>query len=288
MKNTIEITEACIGCGRCARVCPSSVIEHRGGERSRLAVAIVRSDECIACGHCAAVCPAGALRHQAFPPEKLHAFSRADLPAPEAVELLVAARRSSRVFTDEAVPHEYLERIAAAAHRAPSASNGRSLRYALATSPEALRCLSEFTLEVFTGKMRLLKNPLLKPVLRRIFAGAYRYIPTVERLRDNYAAGRDGILRGAKAVLLVYAPDGGMMTLADANLAYQNASLVAETLGVGQFYTGFVCMAASMRRGELERRLGLDGRIYAAMALGMPALRFAKYVDREEMDLREL
>ena len=67
----------------------------------------------------------------------------------------------------------------------------------------------------------------------------------------------------------------------NANLAYQNGSLMAEALGVSQFYMGFVCNAVRMSKGRLEKRLGIGGTIHAAMALGMPALRFDNYVDRD-------
>ena len=67
----------------------------------------------------------------------------------------------------------------------------------------------------------------------------------------------------------------------DANLAYQNASLMAESLGVSQIYMGFVLMAIRMgKKGAFARITGITGKPQAIMALGIPAFRYPKYVDR--------
>lgn len=76
----------------------------------------------------------------------------------------------------------------------------------------------------------------------------YRYIPVFKQLQEEFGKGNDGILRGATAVLFFYTEKKARFGCQDCNLAYQNASLMAEALGVAQFYTGFVCTAAGMNR----------------------------------------
>lgn len=90
------------------------------------------------------------------------------------------------------------------------------------------------------------------------------------------------------AVLFICTPKGSRMGAADANLAYQNGSLMAESLGVAQFYTGFVLNAANMKKQKLEKMLGIDGQINAGMALGMPLFRFKNYIDRKEIEVTEI
>lgn len=46
----------CIGCGRCAEVCPHAVFKMEG-QRAR----IQKKDLCMECGACAKNCPAGAI-----------------------------------------------------------------------------------------------------------------------------------------------------------------------------------------------------------------------------------
>lgn len=70
----------------------------------------------------------------------------------------------------------------------------------------------------------------------------------------------------------------------DANLAYQNGSLVAETLGVSQFYMGFVRSAIKqVKHSTLAKLLGIDGTIHSAMALGIPVFRYLNYIDKKEI-----
>ncbi len=48
--------ETCVGCGRCAEVCPHGVFAIEGG-KARL----LQKDRCMECGACAQNCPVGAL-----------------------------------------------------------------------------------------------------------------------------------------------------------------------------------------------------------------------------------
>ena len=204
------------------------------------------------------------------------------MPTPEQVELLLAVRRSNRALSKRPVPQEMLDRILAAADRAPTASNARQLGYTLVTDPAQLRAVAEYTLGVFGKLEKRLLHPLVKPWLSRIVPGVYRYVPVFKRLRREYAEGRDRILRGATAVLFIHAPKANRFGAEDANLAYQNASLMAEALGVSQIYMGFVLTALRQDKQEkLAGMLGLDGRrICAVMALGMPQFRYPNYIDR--------
>ncbi|MBP3356134.1 MAG: nitroreductase family protein [Rikenellaceae bacterium] len=277
MDEKIVIAETCIGCGRCVRVCPSKVIE--SGRAGHPVATHLR--RCISCGHCVAICPTGAFLHADFPPERVHGFSRGELPSPEVLMTLMKARRSNRALSAEPVPREALERIVEAAHRAPTASNGRGVHFTVVVSPEEVRSLSLFTLEVFGRAARMLENPLVRFWLKPLKPHLYDYLPVLKRLQREFDAGNDQIMRGATAALLIHSPEGSSMPADNANLAYQNGSLMAEALGVSQFYMGFVCNAVRMSKGRLEKRLGIGGTIHAAMALGMPALRFDNYVDRD-------
>ena len=287
MNDTIRIDPTlCIRCGRCVRVCPSRIFtqETPGGE-----VGVRHPETCIVCGHCVAACPNGAVVHTAFPPDKVHPIDRKNLPTPAQVMLLCKMRRSNRAFTKAPVPSDMLDQILEAAHRAPTASNLQQVEFTLVTSPEKLHAISAFTVETFSSVLKKLGNPLLKPLLKRMLPGVYRYLPTFHRLQSEFARNNDPILRGATAVIFIHAPEGNRFGCQDANLAYQNGSLMAESLGVSQFYTGFVCSALQQdNSGKLNKLLGIDGRIHAGMALGMPAFRFTNYIDRKELRVKRI
>lgn len=282
---TIQINQnTCIRCKKCIRICPSALFtldEEKGIE--------VCADHCISCGHCVAVCPTSSIQHSDFPAEKVHPFDRNLLPSVDQVELLIKSRRSNRAFSKEKVPEVLLQRIMEAAHRAPTATNAQEVKLVLVTNPHVLMSISRLTIGTFMSIVGKIENPLLKWILKPLMPSNYRYVPVFKQLNNEFEKGNDGILRGATAVIFFYTDKKARFGCQDANLAYQNASLLAEAAGVAQFYTGFVCSAAGMDRQEkLQKLLGIEGKIHAGIALGMPSFRFDKYIDKKELSLTRI
>lgn len=286
MERSILINEqSCIKCGRCIRVCPSKLFSQpKTGADVEVTVR-----GCIACGHCVAICPSMAITHSDFPADRVHKIDYSQIPLAEQLLLLCRARRSNRAFSNKEIPMQMLDMILEAAHRAPTASNMQTVEFTLVTKPENLRSISQFTLDVFGSVVKKLENPILRPVLKIVMPGVYDYVPTFKRIVAQYAKGDDLVLRGATAVILIHTPKDSRFGCQDANLAYQNGSLMAESLGVSQFYTGFVCSAITQDKSNaLAKKLGIKGTIHAGMALGMPSFRFENYIDKKEIKVNRL
>lgn len=272
--------ETCISCGRCVTVCPTYIFSAKDET-----IEINNPEGCITCGHCVAACPTDSVFHSEFPASKVHSIDYSQMPTPEQVMLLCKMRRSNRAFTEEPVPAEMIAKILEAAHVAPTASNLQQVKITVVTDKEKLEWIRRYTIDTFSGIVNKLENPILKPILKLIVPSAYKYIPTFKRMMNAEDKTMDLILRHATAVLFIHTPTGNRFGCQDANLAYQNGSLMAEALGVSQFYTGFVCSAIKQDKSEkLAKEFGIEGTIHAGMAFGMPSFRFPKYIDRKALN----
>lgn len=63
---------------------------------------------------------------------------------------------------------------------------------------------------------------------------------------------------------------------------------MAESLGISQVYMGFVLSALQQDPKSFARTLGIEGRIHAVMALGVPAFRYPNYIDRKEVQVQQV
>lgn len=281
---TIDIdSKSCIKCSKCVKVCPAYILTQ---ENSKAEIGLRNVQNCIACGHCVIACPTDSVIHSEFPKNKVHNLNRDILPTPEQMMELLKARRSNRAFLSAAIPEEYLSQIVKAGSLAPTASNGQEVSFTLVTNPELLQQIRDITINTLDETVRKITNPILKPLINLVRPDAKEAAPKLSAVITKQKSGSDAILHDAKAVLFIHTPASSNFGRQDANLAYQNASLMAESLGVSQFYTGYVCIAIDMdKKKRLAKALNIKGVIHAGMALAMPAFKFPKYVDREDIKL---
>ena len=228
----------------------------------------IENKSCIACGKCVQVCPAGIM------------VRSTDGKGIEAVrtDRCIGCGHCVDVCP---IPDEALQRIVEAARYAPTASNSRQVSFTLVTEPEQLLRIADFTVGVFASTARKLLHPVVRTLLKPLRPDLYRYAARFAEIEREHEAGNDPILRRATALLIIHTPASNRFGCEDANLAYQNASLMAESLGVSQIYMGFVLTAARMgRKNAFARIAGITGRPQAIMALGIPAFRYSKYTER--------
>lgn len=272
--------EECIKCKKCISVCIKDIFTYNGE------IEIKNEDECIECGHCLAYCPTNSVIHSSFPKTKVHNISRENIPNSNDLMELIKSRRSTRVFSKNLIPDETLKTIIEAAHRAPTAKNKQLVEFTIITNKEILSEISTYTVSVFSKIAKKLNNPFIKSIAKPFASEVYNLLPSFLSMQEKLRNGEDTILREATALLLIHS-EKNRFAIQDANLAYQNASLVAESMGIGQFYTGFIIAAIDNdnRKNYLSKKLGIKGNIYAGMALGIPKFSYSKYIDKKDISI---
>ena len=281
----ISITsDTCIKCGKCVKVCPTLVFT----QESKQIPVVAHAGWCIGCAHCVSACPTDSVEHELFPPDKIHKINYEERATPESLMLLLKSRRTNRVFKKEPVPQEYLDKIIEAAHSAPTASNKQSVRYTLITDRKKLDEIIDFTISVFESKLKFVDNGVVKPILKKFAPEVYGYIPMIREFREQFKKGNDLILRNATSMLIIHSPKASRFGGADCNLAYQNGSLMAESLGVSQVYTGFVITAIKSNPKKFAQIIGSQEVVHAAMGLGMPVFKYPNYADRKPVSVKKI
>ena len=264
-------TDLCVKCGKCTKVCPPHIFMQVD---KGMPIRVVKADNCIVCGHCVDVCPKHAIEHSEIPYEKVHKIDYKAMPTAEQLMNLFHARRSNRTFTDRSLQEGAVEQIIEAGYYAPTAVNNRQVRIKLIDDEDTLHQVFEYVVDTFS-EMAL----DMRACGEESTDDGYFSAPMLEGLVKAAKRGKDPILRGAHNLLIF--TSNHRMGLRDCQLAYQNASLMAQVLGVSQVYMGYVCNAyENGDRQRLKEILGVEDEIQAVMALGIPSFVYTNYTER--------
>lgn len=270
--------DSCRRCGRCALVCPAAVFSYEKGE-----LPVVRkARNCIRCGHCVDVCEADALQHGGFSPELIHRVRKELIPSPESLMELMKSRRSNRTITDKDIPAQALADIQEAAYTAPTSENSRKVLVTLLEGAD-VQAVEDATMKFFLRLAGVLMSKPLRPLTKLLLRDLYDEAAELYRFERKWKAGLRPCTCNAKVLMVISAPGKYDFGWQDCNMAYQNASLMAEAHGVSQIYMGLVQMAlkfTGQRRTERLLHLPPGHKPFALMAMGMPAFYYPKYTDK--------
>jgi nitroreductase/NAD-dependent dihydropyrimidine dehydrogenase PreA subunit len=280
--------------GLCASVCPKNIFV----QREKLTIPEVMDEEgCIACGQCVAICPQSAISHSEFPSTTIRPIQFEQMPTTEQVMTLLKTRRSIRAFRDKPLTNETIETIIDGARFAPSGHNSQSTEFLVVQDRDVLNQLSAMVIEYLKFEVNRFANPLFRTLAlladRDLAESCLQEIHGFKKMIRLFETGADPILNDAPVLLAFHAPRTIGFADVNAQLALQNASLVAHSLGIGHFYTGWVLSPCRAPRARAWNRripdlLGIPpgNQLYGALALGHPTLRFKKMIERKHPKIR--
>jgi nitroreductase/NAD-dependent dihydropyrimidine dehydrogenase PreA subunit len=274
--------DKCNGCGLCFKACPSFVLEITQGKSC-----VVRGDWCIGCGHCGAVCPEEAIIFSTSIIERYPQPNIRSAASPETLELLLRERRSIRLYEKDPIPEDVLRKILDVGRLAPTGNNSQNVRYVALQSPDEIDQLRKMTLSFYEKIFSRIKNPFGAFMLRliagrRVMESLRESLPKMEHARKLIEQGKDCLFYHAPVVVVAHAESWDRCSAFNCSAALYNCSLMAQTLGIGCCFNGYLVIAINRdRRIKAWLNLPDDHRCFAAMTLGYQKIRFQALVERE-------
>ncbi len=288
MENRININRVtCTRCGLCEEICPIRIMKRNdeGGislRQDRLAL-------CIKCGQCMAVCPFQSIQVDGLSYEKdfitLPVGKTADMPFLD----MIKTRRAIRVFKEQPVPKEVLEKIVEAISFAPPSFTPLKTEIVVVQDTAVIRKALPAMIDLYDGLVKAMSHPIGRFIVRRKNGGEkfkvleHHVVPLMKsRLPELKQGVEDTITHYAPAMIIFHAHRDAENYETDINIALTYGFLAAHALGLGASPIDLVPPAIQKSPG-LRKLFSIpdDNVPVAAMILGYPKYRYQRGIKRE-------
>ncbi|MFZ6027409.1 MAG: nitroreductase family protein [Chloroflexota bacterium] len=268
------IQEKCSACGLCVDLCHESCITLQGRQ-----VQIDRT-VCSTCTQCVAACPTRALHWNQTPPEK---FERTRLPTTDQLDELFKERRSIRNFKREKIDRALLQEIAGYGAYAPT--HAFSLRAVLVDEEYLIAILDQTIVNYCRWIYRLGYTPL-----GSLLASLFGYADEMNKARPKLKATLElghAFQSMPTAFILIVGDKKVPLSEASAQYALANMMYYAQAKEIGTcLWANGPLFIDKNRRARQALGLTKNERIFGAMYLGIPAVRFSNKVAGKALPLQ--
>jgi nitroreductase/NAD-dependent dihydropyrimidine dehydrogenase PreA subunit len=283
--------EKCSDCELCTKVCTVSLYSI---DENKLEDKVVFNDpikRCIRCGHCIAICPKEAIIYEdADEPFSFENATKINkIVSYEDLLKLIRIRRSMRVYKDEPVSKEEVEKILEAMRYAPSASNRQGWRYLVITNKTEIKNLETEAMNFFVTSRRRLKwkyfvLPFVNKTMRRRIRN-----PKVKLFIDEslayWKAGKDIIFFDAPCVIIIYSRVyANKIEANDAGVALTHGMLAAQVLGYGTCWIG-LAQRILQNKKKLRKyyKIPKGFQVMGVLTVGKPAIKYQRGPPRKPL-----
>jgi nitroreductase/NAD-dependent dihydropyrimidine dehydrogenase PreA subunit len=280
-------TALCKECGACVTECVQHLAKPKDGQLNH----VDHTDpHCERCLHCYSVCPTGAIQ---LPETYTPLAGRADAwreITPQALEGLLAFRRSTRRFKPEPVSEDLIAQVVSAGRYVPSGGNRHAYQFTVLTDPGVKQALLDEFADYY-GRLRklmssavvkTLASPFLDPY-KRAFINDPEYGRRMKDILERFHSGGDPVFYQAPAVIIIHNPAIIPTPREDSILAGFAMILTAQTLGLG---TSFVSMAQKglNNNDQCKALVGIppEHEIHAVILLGYADVTYQRPAPKPE------
>jgi nitroreductase/NAD-dependent dihydropyrimidine dehydrogenase PreA subunit len=281
----IHIQDNCIGCRKCVDVCPRYLFRLEDKK-----AVITEFDPCHDCGHCIALCPVDAIEHQRLNLTSLDEdfpLVGKQLTYDEVIEV-IRQRRSIRLFSNQKISRDQISKLIQLGRYAPTGHNSRKVCYTIIDGRDEVLFLLENMIELFKKLKSQLNSPfwmILVTLLgkRESYMKAKANLYRLNSHIYHWEKGIDKVFHNSSTLILIHAAKDVPSPIEDCNIAAQNISLGAPTLGLGSTFIGYLHKSWYYSK-KIKKIIDLPSNhlLHACLAIGKPKHKFRRLVSRPE------
>jgi len=282
MKNSID-QSLCKNCRLCTKVCPCNIIEHNGA----IHFAPEKEHICIHCGQCMAICPTKAIGIKGLSYENdFRELPSNRLDYNDFMDFL-STRRSIRTFKDQAIDDVILDQIADSVSYAPYGASPEKMELSIINNRDIIESALPVISKFLDDLVNKIENPVASFFIRRV-AGKEDFHTIKNHLypiakSGNYKLGdRDGITRGAPAIIIIHAADDSEAHTANGLVYATYIMLAAHSFGLGATMVEIVPAAINQNKNlKVIFKVPQENEAIMSVIIGHPKHRYQRTIKRE-------